>query len=326
MIAMKIKYVVFRQKASYGWASHFGLYKHEDVMIDRNIDNKVLAAINRIHTAARMNKHIQLPLQSVWYRYYLKENELDRKDSLIFLFEDGSRTCFSAGYIKYLKKKYPNAHFVFAALNSSFRYPRKRLKFIEDNYDLITSFDRKDCRDRGWALYTGVYSRLDCYVHTEQYESDVLFIGADKGRLSLIHEIYDRFSAAGLRCDFTVTNVKKKDMIADSGIKYNQWVDYKEVVRRCCHTRCLLDVVQEGQDGATYRQGEAVAYGVKLLTNYHNVVKERYYNSKQMQIFHTVNDINIDFILEPYTSQEFPYNGSLDPYKRLIWLKEKFEK
>lgn len=320
---MKISFVVFRQKAEYGWISHLELKKHEDVLLDRDIKNKFLYILNNFHTAARVNRKVSLPFQSIWYKSYLDEDKLSPNDEIIFMFEDGSRPCFIRGYLKYLKSKYPKSHLCFASFNCSFAYPPERLKFIEENYDFITSFDRKDCEMRGWGWYSGIYSKLDNYAPTGVYESDVYFAGADKGRLPLVYDVYDKLTAAGLKCDFYVTGVKDKDIRKGYDIHFNEWVRYEEVVAKCCKTRCLLDIIQPGQDGETYRQGEAVAYGVKLLTNYQNVVSERYYNPNQMRVFHSANDIDIDFIKEEYSPESFPYDGCLAPYNRLLWLKKK---
>lgn len=319
---MDIKYIVYRQKAEYGWISHLELSKHQDVLLDRNISNKFLFFLNNFCTSARVNKHIKIPFQSVWYNSYIDESRLDPSKEYIFMFEEGSRPYLIEGYLKYLKKKYRKSHLVFAAFNSVVQYSKERLDFFETNYDFITSFDRGDCEKRGWGLYTGIYSKLENINPDGHYESDVFFVGKDKGRLPLLYEIYDKLTEAGLKCDFYITNVKPEDIRKDTTIHFNEWVDYIEVVKKCCKTRCLLDVLQPGQDGETYRQGEAVAYGIKLLSNFQNMYKERYYNPQQMQIFRTVDDIDVEFIKGDYTPSTFPYNGCLEPYKRLEWLEK----
>lgn len=323
---MEIKYIVYRQKAEYGWISHLGLKNYDDVLLDRDISNRFLFYLNSILTSAKVNHYVRIPFQSLWFKYYIDESLLDVTKEYIFMFEEGSRPYLLGGYLRYLKKKYPMSHLVFASFNSSFRYSKKRIDFLESHYDFITSFDRKDCKERGWGLYTGIYSKRDDIHPDGHYDSDVYFAGMDKGRLPLLHQIYDKLTAAGLKCEFYITGVKNEDMRKDTDIHYNEWVDYIEVVKKCCKTRCLLDVIQPGQDGETYRQGEAVAYGIKLLSNFQNMDKERYYNPKQMRIFKTAEDIDIDFIKEDYSSSSFPYNGCLDPYKRLEWLYEKLVK
>ena len=143
-------------------------------------------------------------------------------------------------------------------------------------------------------------------------------------------EVYKRLSSEGLKCDFYVTSVDKKNVVHNSGIVFNKWLPYEQIVYKCCHTRCILDIIQPGQDGETYRQGEAVAYGVKLLTNYENVTSERYYRPDQIKVFSKADDIDIKFIKQDYDVDQFPYDGCLSPYMRLEWLdkviKEKEQK
>lgn len=185
---MNIKFIVFRQKAEYGWISHLELAEHPDVLMDRDISNSFLYKINNFCTSAKVNKHIKIPFQSIWYNCYLDESKLDPKNEYIFMFEEGSRPYLIEGYLKYLKKKYPKSHLVFAAFNSVVQYSEERLKFFETNYDYITSFDRGDCEKRGWGLYTGIYSKINDINPDGHYESDVYFAGKNKGRLPLLYE------------------------------------------------------------------------------------------------------------------------------------------
>lgn len=319
---MDIKYIVFRSRSEYGWVSHLELNDYDDVLLDKDIHNKFLFHLNRFCTAAKINKYISIPFQSFWFKYYIDESSLRPEEEYIFLFEEGSRPYLIKEYLLYLKRKYFKSHIVFAAFNSSFQYPQNRLEFIEKYYDYITSFDRKDCLSRGWGLYTGIYSRIKVFSTNGNYDSDVFFVGVDKGRLSILYDIYDRLTSAGLICDFYVTGVKEGDIRKGYNIHFNEWMKYEDVLKKCSRTRCLLEVLQPGQDGETYRQGEAVAYGIKLLTNYQNVIKERYYNPKQISVFSSAEDIDVSFIKEEYTPQAFPYNGCLSPYKRLQWLSE----
>lgn len=317
---MDIKYIVYRQKAEYGWVGNLELSDHNDVLLDREISNKFLYLINRIWTSATINQIVKIPFQSVWFRFYIDEKRLNPDKEYIFMFEEGSRPYLIKEYLQYLRKKYYKSHIVLAALNSSFTFPQKRLYFFESQYDFITSFDREDCIKRGWGLYTGVYSKLKDIDFNRHFESDLLFVGEEKGRLDLLYNIYDKLTTMGLKCIFYVNKVPKEKIRPNSGFHFNEWLNYKDVVKMCCQTRCLLEIVQEGQHGATYRHGEAVAYGIKLLTNYRPIINERYYNPEQMKLFNTPEDIDVSYIKEDYSPSQYEYNGILAPYKRLEWL------
>ena len=69
------------------------------------------------------------------------------------------------------------------------------------------------------------------------------------------------------------------------------WMDYKEVIDIVKQSNCILEVVQEGQNGITLRTMEAVCYGKKLLTNNKNIVKYPFYDSKYISVFEDIDDI-----------------------------------
>lgn len=323
---MKIKYIVFRRKNQYGWVSYLELKQHSDVLLDRDIECRFLRFINRIHSAVRINKYFTLPFQSIWFKYYLDESMLSTSDTFLFVFEEGSRPYLIKPYLEYIKKKYCNSYLVYVALNSAFTYPIKRIAFFEKYYDVITSFDMKDCKDRGWLYYGTTYSRIDSLINKgKECDCDVFFVGVNKGRIQLLHDIYYKLIEAGLKCDFYITEVEDSDIIKNNGIHYNIRLDYMDVVKKCLRSRCLLEVIQEGQEGETYRQCEAVVYGIKLLTNFRGIKKKSFYNPQQMSVFTNPDDIDINFVIEEYSHCSFPYDGCLSPYKRLCWLESKMK-
>jgi len=67
---------------------------------------------------------------------------------------------------------------------------------------------------------------------------------------------------------------------------------------------------------------EAIAYGKKLLTNNQIIKQERFYNGNQMFVFDKPSDIDIRFLLNNVES--FEYDGSLSPYRRLLFMQDYF--
>ncbi len=319
---MKVKYIVFRRKNQYGWVSYLELEKHNDVLLDRDIDCRLFRFLNRIHSAARFNKFFTLPFQRIWFKYYIDESLLSKDDRLLFVFEEGSRPYLIKSYLDYIRKKYRNSSLVFVALNSSFTYPETRIAFFESQYDAITSFDKKDCDDRGWLYHGTTYSKIDVSKQNKGYDCDVFFVGVNKGRINILHEIYKKLTSVGLKCEFYVTEVKESSIRIDNNIHYNEKLDYKVVVDKIQRAKCLLEVIQDGQNGESYRQCEAIVYGKKLLTNFGRIKDRPFYNPHQMSVFTNTDDIDISFIKEDYSPSDFPYKGSLDPYRRLVWLEK----
>ena len=77
-------------------------------------------------------------------------------------------------------------------------------------------------------------------------ESDVFFIGANKGRYKHLLLIYDKLSNAGLKCDFFICDVAKKEQIKKDGIVYNKRITYDEVLKHIKASKCVLEVLQNG--------------------------------------------------------------------------------
>lgn len=74
------------------------------------------------------------------------------------------------------------------------------------------------------------------------------------------------------------------------------WKPYEEVIQSVVNTNCILEVMQDNQEGATLRYLEAVVYNKKLLTNNKSITTFPFYNPQYMKIFETVDDIDINWI------------------------------
>lgn len=78
-----------------------------------------------------------------------------------------------------------------------------------------------------------------------------------------------------------------------------------KVALRCC---------AEGQRGTSLRYMEAVCYNKKLLTNNDDVVTYPFYDPRYMKIFHTLTDIDLDW-LKMDIDVEYHYNGEFSPIR-----------
>lgn len=57
---------------------------------------------------------------------------------------------------------------------------------------------------------------------------------------------------------------------------------YDEVIRRIKGCRAILDSVQEGQHGITWRPMEAMCFGKKLITNFADIVNYPFYTPENI--------------------------------------------
>jgi hypothetical protein len=315
-------FVVFRKQSDYAGVETDELQNYCNVLFDKKINNRILSMLNRLHTAIRTNRHFRIPLQKIWFRYYLDRERIKKSEEVYFLFTEGTRMGYSPEYLTYIHKEYPNAKLVFAFTNPTKKINSKYIGLIKKHYDLILSFDLADCEEYGWTFYSGVYSKRNDLDLSGIKESDVFFVGTNKGRIDAVHEIFDLLTGHGLKCDFHVMDVENSKIRDDNPIHYNKRLSYEDVLKRVCKTKCILEILQENQKGSSLRVMEAIAYGKKLLTNNQIIKQERFYNGNQMFVFDKPSDIDIRFLLNNVES--FEYDGSLSPYRRLLFIQDYF--
>ena len=148
-------------------------------------------------------------------------------------------------------------------------------------------------------------------------ESDVFFVGQDKGRLTKIRIIKERLTSLGFVCDFYVSGVEKNNVEFKSGIKYNTPLSYNDVIKHVLKTSCILELLQENQNGSSLRAMEALVYEKKLISNNLSIKQERFFNSEQMLIINKPDDIFPEFIKG---KGEYPYDGAVSPHRLLEFI------
>lgn len=165
---------------------------------------------------------------------------------------------------------------------SSFRF---KLESIKNKFDFIYSLDRKDSKKHNIGFIQEPYSFRQLPKDKEIY--DVLFIGAAKNRLDKIITIYEKLVGLGYDCLFYIVGVPDNKKKYESDIHYNQYLDYKTVLKFISQSRCLLEVLQDDADTTTTRYSEALLYGKYLLT-------DSAYLKKQKEL--PQNIITIDYV------------------------------
>ncbi|MFT4192589.1 MAG: hypothetical protein QM617_13820 [Comamonas sp.] len=125
----------------------------------------------------------------------------------------------------------------------------------------VWSFDPDDCARHRFHPYAQFVARVAGIGGSVSTPFDLVFIGQDKGRSTLLQGIQQQAEAAGLRCHIDIRTHRKRTSRADRNIPY---ADY---LRLQCQGRCIIDIVKPGQAGLTLRPLEAALYQRKLLTN-----------------------------------------------------------
>lgn len=136
------------------------------------------------------------------------------------------------------------------------------------------SYDKRDCKSYNMKFNTTYYFST-ITLPKQKILNDIMFVGMDKGRVDKLLELEGIFKSQGIKSHFhitnpTSTNIKKYD--------YKNSISYSEVLHLIAESRCILDLVQENQNGLTQRPMESIFLRKKLITNDITVKDYDFYN------------------------------------------------
>ena len=152
----------------------------------------------------------------------------------------------------------------------------------------VVTFDPADAQQYGLPLVDQVYRDVTAWLPAActEPEVDLYFVGQDKGRLALLCAVREAAERAGLRCYFHITDDKgrryspqQRVLLADMPLSYADnlaWI---------ARSRCLVEVPQSHQTGATVRSLEAAFFSKKLLTTRPSALHDTLYNADRVKVW-----------------------------------------
>ena len=235
--------------------------------------------LTRFTFSKEVNKHWRLPFKSFTFSHIFPIDFPDYQPICFLFFRSYYR--MSHEYIKYLKNKYRNSRFVL--------YFQDRVDLIKDyqpeeasgDFDLIYSYNMKDCEEYGLIYHPTPYSRYNVPTCPDIAESDIFFCGKAKTRYESIFSAYRVCQGKGLNCDFYVADVPDGVKVPDD-IHVNEHLTYLQYLQHLTKSKIVLDIMQEGVDGYTPRVWESIMFDKHLLTNSKELPKSAYYNASYM--------------------------------------------
>ena len=133
--------------------------------------------------------------------------------------------------------------------------------------------------------------------------NDIFCIMNDKGRGKQLVEMVRLFMKAGLTMDMHIVKDKQTKYQEELQPYYSyKRMGYSEVLTHISHSRCILEILQQGQEGHSLRALEALFMNKKLITNNHNIKDADFYKRSNVLIidrFTTPADITA-FMSESY--------------------------
>lgn len=257
-----------------------------------SIESCVVRKLCKIHHSFRMNSFINLPFKQIWKSYdqvYRLKDGIQR-----WIFTDTSIRGYDKEVLDELRNRGIHMYILFLNPMSSLYETRYALELVRASYfDMVYTVDKQDA-ERYEFIYTNtVYSKM-ILPEDECCSWKISYVGAAKDRLEKIHRIASILQKT--RSMFYVTGVKKQDMLPLCNIVYNQSIKYGEVLRIVNKSETILEIIQKGQCGFTFRTYEALCYNKKLLTNNRDIKEQPFYDPEYIKVFSEIDDSVLEFI------------------------------
>lgn len=281
-----------------------------------------LRKMRLIHFSNVANRKMWLPLKCAWdFSNTLRLSDLDPAKRNYVIFQTGIK--FSAHYIERLKRE-RNACIVLYMPDNvrtmNMAQTREEFERFREHYhiDQVYSFDKKDCEEFGMEFFD-FYSMLpDKVTSSKDDKLKVLYVGGCRSfqRLNVLHELFDKLKDKA-ECTFYLNGVAP-ELATRRGIVYNHPLTYAQVVDMVRQNDVIVEIMNGTQAGNTLRLKEAVCYNKLLLTNNKTVVDSPYYDKRYMQVFDSVDDIDLSTFQTPV---DYQYQGEFSPLnlmKRIV--------
>lgn len=269
-----------------------------------------------------LNYCFDLPGKVHWYRDALRSIPEDLNPQII-LVNEWVQALYYQSFVTYLRQRFPHSAICFKSENpivqaSGFESKRfvarykKIIKTVSRFYDYGCAFTAEDAKELDWLYPGDVFSYIQLPSGKALPESDLLFVGKNKGRLNRILQVYEEARKQGLKCDFHITGVLESQMRYQEDIIYNVPMSYEEYRARMHSTLCIVDIVPDNCPYTTLRPLEAMIYRKKLLTNNSLIMEKEYYDGRLMKCFSTAGEIDFSFI---HARDSGEYRGEVSPKK-----------
>jgi len=264
----------------------------------------------------RLQEALHCKDMSRWYgdwKYRLAEYDT-------VLISDGIR---GRDVVEHINRHNPKARVIIFYLNSVLEHGRNNPKYYKNlNCELYT-FDKQNAKDYGIKykhFYFPYVNQLRAGQQSCIEPKDIFFVGVDKGRLNLLMDLEEQFQFYGLSTNMVIVRQKhklyygdkKRRTIADN-------IPYSEIVAHIFSSKAILDIVQEGQHGMTYRPMEALLSNRKLITNYQEIKEFNFYNPQNIFVLDSGRSLNE--LSEFINSESIPVAKSIQrEYYPEVWL------
>ena len=256
------------------------------VFLNNPLDKRargIVRFLYKAHMSPKVNKVIRVPFKKIWNQFFLEKRikkALTKQDNVIFVFSGMACKYLNIELTKHLKKTYPNSRNIYLFSDKVETVAHlSSIEAIKAGFDVVLSYNDKDVEKHSLIkepLRPYDYSTVE---DDEKIEgSDIFYVGKDKGRIKDIIRVFEKAKSLNLKCDFTVLGVPQEQREYCDEIEYEKRISYPEMLKRVKRSKSVLNIVQDGADGVTLRDYEAITMNKLLITNSKKIKELPNYN------------------------------------------------
>ena len=297
---------------------HLGLWndlENDYRVILRSTKRKNITTIQRIFYSIKRRIGI-LPGKYVYYCYSDLFKIIPNISHLVII--DGALNVIEISELEKCRQLNPNLKIILYLINSIdaqspiMKGVRPKMKVFD--WDRIYTFDEEDAQKFGYEYLGFCYYSSHYMSEKTGVTNDAYFVGGLKGkRENTIYDTYKHLVSNGVNCMFDLMPFDETKPTPLPGANfYRGWKPYADILEKVQKSNCIIEICQQGQNGATLRYFEAVTMNKKLLTNNKNIINFPFYNSKWMKIFSTTEEIDYEWV-KTRELIDYKYKGEFSP-------------
>lgn len=290
-------------------------YDNRTVVINsplKPINNKFIRLLRKIHISPQIFNKINLPFKDFWTISF--DKFVFEKDTQYFLFfTSGSVYPIHPKKLIKLRKEH-SVKLILYLLDAWSNKASNIAKYYMHNveFDYIFTIDNNDAKQHKFIFSDMGYSMDKSQTMIKEPIHDLYFVGFNKGRLSILLDIIKCAFEHSVDFHFRIPDIGKENIHKYKKFISSEQVAYSDSLKEMANYNCILEILTEGQSGATLRYYEAVCYNKKLLTNNLNVCNLPFYNPDYMHTFISADDIDFEWVTEK-VKIDYRYNGRFSP-------------
>lgn len=204
--------------------------------------------------------------------------------------------------------------------------PRQSNHRLFTDKEAIYSTDKGCCQQYHFRYKSICYTKKYYQPYDSNYQRNLLFLGADKGRGEELLSLKRILEDCGYLCDIRVFYSGKdfsyRKRIGEILIK--QRMDYRQYCGLVRQSGVLLDINQKGQVALTLRVMEAIYFSKKLITNNQDIVNYDFYHPDNIYVLpEEIKEADREALKEFLERPFNPYSGEiLNEYDFEHWKEE----